>query len=56
MTAQVFAAISGISLSGWKCWRCGRFAKLLSVVPYPDEFGRWFKWRCKKCGIVSEGT
>lgn len=56
MIASVYRALNGIASKTWKCWRCGRFAKLLSVVPYPDEFGKWFKWECRKCGIVSEGT
>lgn len=58
MTLEVIRALTGNNsiYTKFKCWLCGRYAKLLSVSPYPDEPGYTFTWQCKKCGRRSEGT
>lgn len=46
----------GLSKGRFRCWICGRFAKLLSATPYADDFGFWFHWRCSKCGDQGRGV
>lgn len=57
MTKDGIEALAGRKMfAGFKCWICGRFARLISVVAYPDEPGHNFRWQCRKCGVRSGGT
>lgn len=38
----------------YQCAKCGRFVKILAGGAYPDDFGYWVRYECKKCGIKED--